>query len=477
MNFKKAYLGFFSIPMILCTILTSCKNDPEGPNLFSGKIVNPHVDYVVLSDFKELQDTVDLNDDGSFKVSYDRLEEGLYTLIHPDEYQSIYIAPSDELTLRLNTRAFDESLAFSGTHAHENQYLIDLFINLETKSQLKWSSYKLGPEAFFKQIKKRNIKLLNKLNEAKEKHDFPEEFVKHAEQAIQLTGWAQLERYAYAHYGKNDFLNFKEVPAYFYSHRSQLDLNDVSLMNNYAFRPFLKAMISHLSFEKEAKKQGSGKDVHKDALSYYQQNLKVIDSIITSQELKDLIATYTTEEFIFINKNAREIKTLMRHYEKMVTSADLKENTLALAAVFMNMEPGKQMHEIQLMNTQQKVVRLSDQVERMSVLFFWSVTESEFAVAIHDRVRELRIKYPEIQFVGINMDNPKDYSWQNANSKYRFDINNEFQIMNTSNVKQRLGLSNRNRVMIIDKNLNIVDPNINLFKYDIETTLLGYLNP
>lgn len=236
-------------------------------------------------------------------------------------------------------------------------------------------------------------------------------------------------------------------------------------------------MISHLSFEKEAKKQGSGKDVHKDALSYYQQNLKVIDSIITSQELKDLIATYTTEEFIFINKNAREIKTLMRHYEKMVTSADLKENTLALAAVFMNMEPGKQMHEIQLMNTQQKVVRLSDQVERMSVLFFWSVTESEFAVAIHDRVRELRIKYPEIQFVGINMDNPKDYSWQNANSKYRFDINNEFQIMNTSNVKQRLGLSNRNRVMIIDKNLNIVDPNINLFKYDIETTLLGYLNP
>jgi hypothetical protein len=40
-------------------------------------------------------------------------------------------------------------------------------------------------------------------------------------------------------------------------------------------------------------------------------------------------------------------------------------------------------------------------------------------MGIHDQVKDLQIKYPEIEFIGINIDNLSFQKWQDAKSDFR----------------------------------------------------------
>jgi hypothetical protein len=55
---------------------------------------------------------------------------------------------------------------------------------------------------------------------------------------------------------------------------------------------------------------------------------------------------------------------------------------------------------MQIMNGQN-----SDHVNKLSVLYYWSIQNNDYAMGIHDQVKDLQIKYPEIEFIGINIDN------------------------------------------------------------------------
>lgn len=89
--------------------------------------------------------------------------------------------------------------------------------------------------------------------------------------------------------------------------------------------------------------------------------------------------------------------------------------------------------------------------------FFWSDDEREYAIRVHDKIKDLRLKYPEIDFIGINLDDSEGNQWEEAYERYSFNSNMEYQILNTSPVTAQLALRNDNRSMVIDKNLTIID--------------------
>lgn len=442
----------------------------------SGKIINAHKDFVTLRDFNGLLDTIPLAADGSFSKSYNSLQPGLYTFAHPGEYQSIYLSPGDSTILRLNTKAFDETLAFSGTHSKENNYLINLYVQIEKDDREFLNNYKLSSSQFKKTLDRITEARLNHLDSIAEQHSFDPDFLCHANKIIKFSMWSKIERFPFVHYGKNDFLDSKELPESFYSYRKDFDIDDRSLLNNIAFRPYVNSLISNMAFTSLAEELGSGILVDRSSLKYQKKRLAVIDSLFKRGIIKDIFASNITQHFIMNRKNANEINDLVDVFTSMTDDTELKKHITTTAATYIKLDPGNEMPNIKIQNTNKDKMELSERVKRLTVLFFWSDDEREYALRVHDKIKDLRLKYPEIDFIGINLDDSEGNQWEEAYQRYRFNPQMEYQILNTSPVTAQLALRNNNRSMVIDRNLTIIDPSINLFHYQIETTLLGYIN-
>lgn len=476
---KRNYYITHVIAIITCVFLTtSCEEKEEGlTSLYvTGKIINPKGDYVVIKNYSEINDTLFLNDKGVFSKEYKNLKPGLFTFAHPSEYQSIYLGYGDTLRLRLNTKAFDESIAFTGAASKENSYLINLFLEIEKQNRSILSEYQREPSDFKKMVDSINdarIKILKKLAS---KDKFQGEFVNSAIKILNFNSWSRLERYASAHYGKNEILKSDVLPSNFYSYRRNLEICNTGLLNNYAYRPYITAHISNIALYNCARKHGTGKKVDRNGLDYRKEKLNVIDSLFTNSELKGLFAGIETRNFIRSRKNADEINQLVAKFLEISQDRDLNSEITKMAATYINLDPGNKLPDFDLYNFNKEVTTLSSQVKGLSVLFYWSYKNESYALRIHRKVNELRIKYPEIDFIGVNLDNPESNVWSETSQKFGFKKSSEFQLVDNQSISKQLALRNDNRSMVIAPELIILDPNINLFHYQIETTLLGYLS-
>jgi peroxiredoxin len=74
-----------------------------------------------------------------------------------------------------------------------------------------------------------------------------------------------------------------------------------------------------------------------------------------------------------------------------------------MAATYMDLDPGNDLPDFELWDANNERSKLSDHVNKLSVLY-WSIQNNDYAMGIHDQVKDLQIKYPEIEFIGINID-------------------------------------------------------------------------
>ncbi|WP_124979785.1 redoxin domain-containing protein [Nonlabens xiamenensis] len=474
---KRTYHNLIIYLISLLTLtLVSCGKDQSDVTHISGKIINSKAKTVVFRDFQELNDTIQVDSTGHFKLQLNKIKPGLYTFLHSGEYQSIYLEPGDSIMMRFNTKAFDESLAFTGSHSQENNYMINLFIEMEQDNKFIRSQYYKEPSQFKKTMDSLTNRRINKLDKTATDKNFEETFYQALEKAIHLNAYSHLERYPYSHYGKRNILQSESLPTAFFAHREQVNLKDPYMLNNYAYRPYVQSLVANIALVNCAKKQGNGQLVDRNGYEYRHEKLNVIDSLFNSQEFKQQFASAEVRNFIRNSKNATEVNQLVSQFVSMSTSDSLNRNITSMAATYVNLNPGNKLPDFKLLNTSRDTTQISDQIEKLSVLFYWSNKDESYALRVHNKVRDLRGKYPEIEFIGINLDDPKNTLWQDANDRFKFNPNHEFQILNTESIISQLALRNNNRSMVVRPGLIIVDPSINLFHYKIETTLLGYLS-
>src|SRR5690606_12214171 len=158
------------LPLLLVFIACSESKESDSGAWFGGQIINPTTDHIILTKNDVVVDTINLNNENKFLYHLDSVEKGTYNFIH-NEYQIIYLEPGDSLMLYVNTLEFDESLAFSGKGASQNNFLIEMFLYNEEESELMPKYYNLPTEAFIKSIDSlKNIKT-KKLNKYTSKKD------------------------------------------------------------------------------------------------------------------------------------------------------------------------------------------------------------------------------------------------------------------------------------------------------------------
>lgn len=449
---------FFSIFII------GCKKEPEKQTTWiSGQIINPHMDYIIISKGDMVIDSLPLDAMKHFSFHSDQLEEGIYMIRHL-ETQMFYLMPGDSLVLHLNTQDFDESLNYSGRGASKNNLLMDLFLTNENENKIIPQWYSLSPKDFTKKIDSLRNKKQKEIQAYFFKNPVTDGFKNIAQASVDYDYYLKKEAYGRVNDAR---LNLQNTD--FYSYRKKINYGNKELGLYYPYYWFFIRYFDNLAFDKFPPGE------NRNSFDFNYEKLKIIDSLITEESFKNSLAAHTAKRYFFHAKEEENQKKFFALFNKINTNPADKEEIEHLFSTSINMSRGRKLPEVSLVSMDNSTLSIHEIIKEPTVLYFWNMNWPQQISNIHERVKELKTKYPEIDFIGINT-NDHYRRWRNFVRAEDFDDSKEYQLEDLEQGKSLWVLTNMNKTIILHQDGTIFDGTNNIFNQDFEETLIGFLN-
>ncbi|MGB5666812.1 MAG: transaldolase [Maribacter sp.] len=404
MNKNLLYLFLF----ILAGCSESKKNSPNV--FFSGEIVNPTSNHVVLYKGDVVIDSSALDQHNMFSFKLDSIEDGLYHFKHAPEYQYVYLEKGDSLLIRLNTVDFDESLVFSGTGEEVNNFMMEIYLANENEDKLITEYYSLEPIEFSRKIDSLEQLKLNFLSDLKLESALSDKASEIAKANIVYNYATFKEKYPFKHkkYSGNKIVS--KLSEDFYDYRNSLSYGNKDFTY---LRPYYVYMLNHfgnLSYMTCTHDCNIKDNMAKNHLHFNKHKLKLIDSLVVEKELKDnlfrnvaldyLLKVHDTEEnnkifidvFHALSDNNRHISEIDDLYEGIK-----------------NIQPKKRIPNVEVANINGEKISLQQIAKnKKAVFYFWSSSNKRHFNDISKRVSQLSNQKPDYTFVGINIKTSDD---------------------------------------------------------------------
>lgn len=468
------------VSLVMSALFLGCVNKANDTDndyaYFGGEIVNPQSDYIILTKDEKPIDTIMLDGRNRFMYKIDHVEEGLYSFYHGGELQMMMLEPMDSLLIRLNTMEFDESLVFSGIGAKRNNFLINDFLDNEKTKQRLYSYCQLSPDDYIAHIDSVKSAKLQKLNDFVSKYGASNMFKDFVKTNADYSYYSSKEIYPFLHRGKNKREILASLPANFYDFRKNIDYNDEKLKDHFLYRAFLRysfnteALQEHLS---HTDKDSFGRT----SLCYNMDKLKLIDSLVQNPKMKDDLLYYFTINYLTQCKNMGNNQKVLNYF---LTKSHNPKNNHTLErfnASVQKLQVGNDFPNIALVNYNNNDVQINDVIKQPTVISFWSNDYFNHFRESHFKVRELQKKYPEINFIMINIDGLSNTEKSKlALKQNRFGYRNEYYLKDPKKSTEDLAVYPMTKTFLVNHNDKIVNNNTNIFSVHFEEQLLGLIN-
>lgn len=472
-------MGHYFYRILLVAILVaSCQDNTKTNEItgsfLGGEIVNPNQDFLTLEREGELIDTIFLDKRNRFKYVFKDNDLGLFTIRHQPESQILFVEENDSILLRLNTLEFDESLMYSGKGAEKNNLLMEMFLQNEQNNDLILSYYKISPQEFLKKTDSIHQERLAKLNTLNEVHEFSDAFLNIAKKGIDYEYYDLRERYAFLI--NKYFTEFrKKIPQDFFDYRKQVNFNDEDLTSHYIYQRFLDNYLKNRSLEYCITHNLGRPCFSLSNVENLERRLKLADSLFKNDNLrKHFIKKFAKNQIIF-SENDKQISGTLSLVETLGFSDDLINQLKALGKVHRSFFIGENIKDKELVTPKNQNKSYQEIVKRNSIIFYWSVYSSNHHKELHHRINELRNKYPEIDFIGVNIDATEPKIWKKTLSNFDYNQDFEYQI---KELKCDKSLYNNylNKILFVNKKGEIVRGDIQINDPDFENYVLEFLN-
>lgn len=452
--------------LLILSIISSCKKKENTTHVITwigGQIVNPKLDYIIFAQGKLILDTVKLDSNNFFLYRTDNIQEGLYTIRH-NETQVFYIQPGDSLLLHLNTTEFDESLAYSGRGAAQNNLLMDLYLRNERENMLLPKWYTLSPEDFTVKIDSIKANKEKEYQDFLSKNEVSEGFKDVAQASIKYDYYSKKELYAIANRSRAETLGEN-----YYDYRKNIDFNNENLRFYYPYYRFLNRYFNGLIISKYPL------GIDRNSYAFSIDKMKAIDSTVSNDSIKNSLLRFTALHYLFYAKDAKDERDFLGMFSSLNNNANHRVQIERLTEATVKMARGNEIPNVMLLSMNNIANDIHSIVSSPTVLFFWTGESPSQAKTVHSRAAELKSKFPEYRFIGINTD-PHFKKWRTTVKNMNFDPAQEYQLENVVEAEKSLVLSSMSKAIILDKNAVILDGSTNMFNSNFEELLLGYLN-
>jgi hypothetical protein len=470
----KYYLLFFLIGVLLFTGCTDSKKDQKG-TFVGGQIMNPYNPYFILSKDNKLIDTLFLDQNNQFGKKFEDLEPGIYSFKHPPENQIMYLEPGDSVLIWLNTMQFDESLNFSGTGAAKSSFLLDMFLNNERNNKMMLSYYKIDPRDFagitdsIKNTRKNKLKALNK------KEKFSKSFLELTNNSIDYDFYHLRERYTFL---VKKYYNeiAQQIPDNFHSYRKELNFNDTKLKEYYGYLNFIEDYLRTRSIERcleELDPNSYCFELHSvDNIKY---RINLADSLIEKDDIKNIFINRLAIQGLVFSNSAEKIDSIIGILGDIAFNGKNLPDLKQMAEIQKSLLPGNNIGNLALVTLKDEIVRLKDISNKPIVTYHWSLEAPEHYKWQHSIISNLRQKYPELEFVGINIDEDSKQSWKNTVEVYDMNKSREYKL-NSPSINMNLLKNYLNKLIFLDTDGTINNGEAQLNTPNFERQILEFLN-
>lgn len=459
--------------LIIFTTLIGCTSETKekaSSTYFGGEIINPLGNYLLIIRDLETVDTIPLDRRNRFMYEFKDFEEGLYQFRH-GEHQVFHLEEGDSLMLRVNTKEFDESISFSGYGAERSNYLIDMFLHWENEGKNFSRNYQKSPENFKIVLDSLDAIKVKKLEKLLAKKEFSEDFQEIARMSTFLGNYQRLESYPLAHYSKDKMAFIESLPSNFYSFRESLDLNNANLRNLFSYQRYINAFLDQEAF----KSYGAKGSYNRFSYLHNLRKAEIIDSLITEPIQRDRWLNRIAREFIANSNNQLEVDLIFQKLETLAVHPATKNSIASLNNNHKSMQAGHSIPEVSLVNAAGVVTTLSEQIKAPTVIYFWSDLSKSRMSNSHLKAADLKSKYPEFDFIGINI-NDDHKRWVHTLNSKKYNPECEFRLSQSNEGLRKLVVSDLNKTIVLDKNGVILNSHANLHHSRFENDLLAYLN-
>ncbi len=461
---RKVFLSSYLFSVLFALVLLcSCeKQDRVGDAFIGGEIVNPKTSSIYVFRDGEVVDTLLLDGSNTFELKLHDIKTGMYSFMHGNEYQLVVIEPGDSIFLRANTIDFDQSLVYMGHGAKKNNFLIQLFLEMEQESKSMFDTSKIEPVAFVNYIDSLETAKKLRLNKFIQQNKQSEVFSNLVNAGIKYNYGAMREAYPFRHFSTLNKKALDELPSNYFDFRNGLNYNDSNLAHFHHYYNFLFPHFNTLALQKLVEQQPD-LPVNQQTSDFYLTKLGLMDSQISHPVIKNNILKYTTKSLLTNTIDSEQQEDILQFFYNHSKSDEDKAYMTNWYASISKIKSGQRFPEIEIVDTNGDTKNIHQLFDKATVCTFWSTESKSHFENSHERLSYLRQTFSQINFISINIDNRNDEEWASFLRAPNVVKSTEFRFRDPEAAKKMLALYNVNKVMLIDKNGVVTQPNANLF--------------
>lgn len=464
----KNYIKYFlPLSIVLFSTLTSCKRVFKEDNFvayFGGEIINPQEKYVLFLKDDEVIDTIYLDKNNRFMHKFDSLAPGLYSFKHNPEYQYVYFDKNDSLMVRVNTFDFDNSVVFCGRGDEKNNFLMELYLKNEADKDKMYDNFDKDVKSFIKNIDSSFAIRKSFYLKRKAEIGWDENFDVLAKACLNFHHITKKEIYPYAHQFRTGENIRTKLPSNYYEHRKEVDFDNTLLTNYSPFIKYVSVMLNNVSLQKDHL------DLNENSLENNIEKLNITDTLIKNQKVKNVVLNNVAMMYLLEDQNMYNNQKFIERYLQLTTDKENKKEITEIYNSVQNLKVGNRLPKIELVDTAYKPLDINTIIKKPTVLFFWTSHAESHFVASHRKVMELQAKYPNYEFIAINV-NDNVANWKNALKKYNFESIKELHASDFEAIRKQWVITKIHRIIILNADGTIKNGFANLFDVNFEENL------
>jgi len=450
-------------------ILSSCNKEFKANDYrayFGGEVKNPTNRFIYFSKNGVVIDTIPLQKDNTFFVQFDSLAPGMYTFKHDPEYQYVYFDKNDSIMVHINSKDFDESIIFCGRGDTKNNYLMESYLKNESDKEKMFDVYDYDVSKFNSNTDstyKSNKKSYNiHKNDIKWSKDFDE----YAKAALDFNYYSKKELYPVIHKLRTAEDVFDKLPNHYYDYRKNIDFNNVELSTYSPFVIYLSHLLNNVGM---VKYHNHFSDIDL-ALTTNINKLNIADTLIKNEKVKNSILNNIAFSYLLEDQNMINNQKFLESYRKFSTDNSKKNEILRIGNAIQLLIAGNQLPEVNLVDKDGLTVFSNSIIKKKAVLFFYTKEALTHLAAAHKKALAFKSKYPDYQFIAINLDKDQK-EWLELLSNYKFEGIQEYRCSNFEDIKNKWAITKIHRALVLDGNGKIKNAFSNLFDVKFEYEL------
>lgn len=457
------------IPALLLFSLTSCKKEFSDNNYiayFGGEVSNPTSPFVLFCKNNVVIDSIPLNIDNTFSIKFDSLTPGLYTFKNEPEYQYVYFDKNDSIQVHIDSKDFDGSINFCGRGDQKNNYLIDMYLRNEKDKNEMFEVFDFGFDKFNNFINRTNKANKKFYDSKKEEIKWSDGFDIYAKGIVNFPNYTKKEIYPMIHKMRTGEDVTSKLPKDFYAFRKDIDYSNEALAE---FSPFVMYLDHMLNNVGAVNYHNHFTDVDL-ALKTNINKLNIADTLIKNEKVRNIVLNNIALKYLLEDQNMVNNQEFLKTYHKYSTDNSKKNEILKIGNAIQLLNVGKKLPEVQLITAEGKTISSDAIITKNTVLFFWSEKLNSHLLAAHKKVLDFKTKYPNYNFIAINLDDDSE-KWKTTLKKYNFGTITELHCSNFEDMKNKWAITKVHRALIINNNKTIKNGFTNLFDLHFEDDL------